>query len=291
MENILTLYPTDWREYELLDSGAQMKLERFGEYVIARPDPRALWRQHLSQKEWLLADATFSYTASDRGNWKIRKTPPKPWILHYKKFTFLLAVTEFKHLGVFPEQAVSWDWISEMNSRKKINVLNLFAYTGGTTLAVAAAGSKVTHVDSAKPAISWANENARLSKLERAPIRWIVDDVYKFVQRESRRGIKYDALIMDPPRFGHGISGEIWKIEKHLPELLDACKKILIPQPAYILINAYTADLSSLALRYLLEDITNHQKGILESGELALLESNGKRLLPSGIFARWKSKE
>lgn len=288
METILTLYPTQWKEYELLDSGERMKLERFGEYIIARPDPRALWSCARGEKEWKQAHAVFSYKNSDHGEWKILKIPPTEWLLRYKKLVFSLTTTEFKHLGVFPEQAVNWDWIAS-TVKSNMKVLNLFAYTGGATLSAAEAGASVTHVDSDKRAVSWASENAALSDLENAPIRWIVDDVYKFVEREIRRGVQYDALIMDPPRFGHGAKGEIWKIEKHLPELLTLCKNILVSSPSFILINAYTADLSSLALRHLLTDMVKKHRGILESGELALEEISQNRLLPSGIFARWKS--
>ena len=258
-------YPTQWKDYELIDSGEGQKLERFASYTIVRTDPRALWHKR-AQDEWN----------------NVKEPPTHPWNISYKHLTFLLRTTVFKHVGVFPEQAVNWDWVASRSS--ELNILNLFAYTGGATLAAASSGARVTHVDSVKSTIAWARENAQASGLGRAPIRWIEEDAYKYVLREGRRGNTYDAIIMDPPRFGRGSKGEVWKIEEDLPKLLDACKTILSPKPAFFLINAYTTDLSSLVLHHLMNDLFDKN---MEFGELALKESTGGRLLPCGIFARW----
>ncbi|MBI4062524.1 class I SAM-dependent methyltransferase [Candidatus Gottesmanbacteria bacterium] len=258
--------PADWKDYELIDSGDGAKLERFGSYTIARTDPRALWQKR----------------ASDQWNSAV-KPPQRPWKISYKHLTFLLRTTEFKHVGIFPEQAVNWDWL--YSRADGLNILNLFAYTGGATLAAASAGAHVTHVDSVKSTIAWARENVVASNLSSTPIRWIEEDAYKFVLREGRRGNTYDAIIMDPPRFGRGSKGEVWKIEEDLPKLLEACKQILSPKPAFFLINAYTADLSSLVPRHMLSNLM--ESDMIEFGELALKETIGGRLLPNGIFARW----
>lgn len=265
MNTIKIEYPTLWQDYELIDSGEGQKLERFGPHITERADPRTLWKKQNPDK------------------WREAKPiPDEPFRISYKTLSFILHKTEFKHVGIFPEQAVNWDWI--MPKSKGRRVLNLFAYTGGSTLAAASGGGMVTHVDSTKSALTWAGENAQASGLGNAPIRWIQEDAYKFVVREGRRGNTYDAIIMDPPRFGRGSKGEVWKIEEDLPKLLDACKQILSAKPSFFLINAYTADLSSLVLHNILGDFLD---GNIESGELALKESSAGRLLPSGIFVRW----
>lgn len=266
MNTINIEYPTQWKDYELIDSGQGQKLERFAMYTFARTDPRALWHKR-APDQWNSAD----------------EPPQRPWNISYKHLTFLLRTTEFKHVGVFPEQAVNWDWIVSRSG--ELNILNLFAYTGGATLAAAASGARVTHVDSVKSTIAWARENVVASNLRNAPIRWIEEDAYKFVLREGRRGNTYDAIIMDPPRFGRGSKGEVWKIEEDLPKLLRACGAIISKKPSFILINAYTADLSSLVLHHMLADLMHN--GDIQFGELALKESLGGRLLPNGIFARW----
>lgn len=279
-------YPTEWTEYDLLDSGDGEKLERFGTYMIARPDPRALW-QKTNPELWENADATFTRTDPKTGRWDIRTTPPTPWALRYKTLTFTLRPTEFKHVGIFPEQAANWNWLESTIQGRPLNVLNLFAYTGGATMACLAAGAKVTHVDAAKSTIVWAKENLAASSLTEKPIRWIEDDAYKFVMRESKRGNTYDGIILDPPRFGRGSKGEVWKLEEHLPQLLVACKRILSTSPAFVLINAYTADISPIVLDRLMGDMTAELGGTVESGELTLKESSSGRLLPNGIFSRW----
>jgi len=209
--------------------------------------------------------------------------------VRYDRLTFILRPTEFKHVGVFPEQAVNWLWLTKTIGGKPLNVLNLFAYTGGATMAAAAAGAKVTHVDAVKSTIDWAHENIRASNLVDKPVRWIEEDAYKFVLRESRRGSTYDGIIMDPPRFGRGTKGEVWKLEDDLPKLVNACISILSPNPTFFLLNAYTADLSSIAVANLLTSAMSRHKGTVSFGELALKESSSGRLLPNGIFARWST--
>ncbi len=286
MEDITISYPTDWTDYELIDSGRGMKLERFGDYVVARPDPRALWDQHAPHL-WEKTDAHYERTNATEGLWHITNPPPNPWIIGYQHLKFILKPTSFKHVGVFPEQATNWQWMASQIQGNPLKILNLFAYTGGATMAAAAAGGHVTHVDSIKSTITWARENVEGSGLQDKPIRWIEDDAYKFVVKEGKRGALYDGIIMDPPRFGRGTKGEIWKIEEDLPKLLTALKAILSPSPKFILLNAYTADLSSLVVRHVLEDLMKDYGGKVSFGELTVQESQGKRLLPSGIFARW----
>lgn len=281
--------PDDWKDYELIDSGDGGKLERFGTYTIARPDPRAIWEISAPKETWDNADALYVRTNKDSGDWQIKTPPPSPWHVRYDTIVFTLKPTSFKHVGIFPEQAINWRWMTELIRGKSPNILNLFAYTGGATLAAAAAGAKVTHVDSAKSTIAWAKENAQASHLSDAPIRWIVDDAYKFAQREVRRGNSYDAIIMDPPRFGRGSQGEVWKLEENLPKLLSVCKQLLSTHPLFILINAYTADMSSVVIERLLSDLTRHLAGHVTLAELALKETASGRLLPSGICARWQA--
>lgn len=287
MEEVRVEYPTDWTDYELLDSGQGEKMERFGLFTIVRPDPRALWAKRGADDLWKKANAAYIRTSITEGHWQTRQAPPNPWRISYRHLTFGLKPTEFKHVGVFPEQATNWNWLGNVIKRKPLNILNLFAYTGAATLAAAAAGARVTHVDSVKSTIAWARENAALSKLTNKPIRWIEDDAYKFALRESRRAARYDGIIMDPPRFGRGAKGEVWKIEQDLPRLFETVKQILAPTPTFILINAYTADLSSLVIHHMLEDLTKDLEGVITFGELALKQTSDGRLLPNGIFARW----
>ena len=246
MTTITTEFPTDWEDYELIDTGDGGKLERFGDYRLVRPDPRILWTRRLSDEVWDSAMAVYRRADIKSGEWEVKTSPPNPWLIRYHGLTFTLRPTEFKHVGVFPEQAVNWNWLTKTIAGKPLNVLNLFAYTGGATMASLAAGARVTHVDAAKSAISWANDNIKASGLSEKPVRWIEEDAYKFILREAKRGKTYDGIIMDPPRFGRGSKGEVWKLENDLPKLLRACKEILSPNPSLILINAYTADISSL---------------------------------------------
>lgn len=287
MDNTISiLSPTSWEDYELIDSGEGAKLERFGSYIISRPDPRAIWKRGAPNALWDKAQAIYVRNTKDEGHWSIRESSPSDWKIQYNDLTFTLKPTSFKHVGVFPEQAVNWEWMKLAIGDKPVKVLNLFAYTGGATLACLAAGAEVTHVDSSKPAIDWANENVRASGLQNKPVHWILEDVVKFVNREVRRKHTYDAIILDPPRFGRGTKGEVWKIETALPNLLELCKSILAPKPTFFLINAYTADLSSVVLGNMLTDTMG--SGV-DFGELTIKDTTSGRLLPNGIFARWRA--
>jgi 23S rRNA (cytosine1962-C5)-methyltransferase len=276
------LVPEKWRDYELIDSGEGKKLERWGQYIIARPDARIVWKKG-NNEVWGKADATYDDTG-----WKFKEDPPTKWQINYDGIKFILKPTDFKHTGVFPEQAANWEWIRE-NSRRvlKCKVLNLFAYTGGATMAAALGGAFVTHVDSSRPAMMWASENAKITGVGKEAIRWIQEDALKFVQREIRRGVKYDGIIMDPPKFGRGASGEVWKLEDNLPKLVSACKELLSPTPLFFLINAYTADMSHIALGNLLSGVLGANT---DHGEIGLRESERGYILPAGIFARWDFK-
>lgn len=287
--SITLLAPTDWKEYELIDSGDGMKLERFNRYIVARPDPRAIWQRSADKTVWDRADANFVRLTSDDGRWDIRTPPPNDWNVRYYDLVFTLKPTSFKHVGIFPEQAVNWQWMRNTINGAPLKVLNLFAYTGGATMAALSAGAQVTHVDSAKSTIEWAKANAAASNLSEKPVRWIADDAYKFAFRETKRKNTYDGIILDPPRFGRGPKGEIWKIEDDLPKLLSVCKELLSPNAKFILVNAYTADLSGLVLSHLIHDIMRNQKGTITSGELTIADSTSGRLLPNGIFARWSA--
>jgi 23S rRNA (cytosine1962-C5)-methyltransferase len=272
-------------DYELLDSGRVEKLERFGTYVLVRPDPQALWVKGLPESEWTSADA--AYTREDReGKWQINKELPKEWQINFGGLQFIIKPTSFKHTGLFPEQLPNWEWMTH-NKIEGSSVLNLFGYTGGATLAAAKAGAKVTHVDASKTAVAWAKENAKASGLDETPIRWIVEDTLTFVRREIKRGVKYEGLIMDPPAFGHGPSGELWKIEESLIELISLCQELLSDNPKFFLINGYAAGYSSLAFAYNLEPLQKKLGGEIEHGDLTIEEKRSGRLLPCGIFARW----
>jgi 23S rRNA (cytosine1962-C5)-methyltransferase len=279
------LATTGWEDYELLDSGNGQRLERFAKYVISKPDPQAIWKPNLSQVEWDKADA--KYMEKD---WSPNSLPTK-WPLTYKNIQFYAKLTPFKHTGVFPEQVLNWDYMQDRikNVGKETSVLNLFGYTGIASLVCAANGAKVTHLDGSKPAITWARENQALSGLSDKPIRWILDDAVQFTAREARRGNIYDAIIMDPPVYGHGPSGEIWDFNHNFPELLTNCRKILSPKPVFVIVNAYAISSSSLMLTNTMEDYLGLNKEKIEYGELALEEKSRGRLLSTGIFARYSS--
>ena len=288
-------------DYELLDSGDGEKLERYGEVVVARPDPQTLWKKNLTEDHWQKADAYFSPTTPNpssgrRGQdtaWSFRIDLPERWPIELAGLKFWIKLSAFKHTGVFPEQASNWDWIREKikkSTRKEnLKVLNLFGYTGGATLATAQAGAEVVHVDGSKSAIGWARDNAELSGLADKPVRWILDDAQKFVAREIKRGKKYDGIIMDPPAFGHGPGGEMWKIEENFLQLLDACKEILSDKPLFMIVNGYASGYSAIAYKNSLGDLLKEFGGGIEIGELTIAEKSGRRLLPAGIFARWSS--
>lgn len=273
------------KDYELLDSGSGEKLERYGKFVVRRPDPQALWPQTLSERDWQNADAYFSV----KGKWQSKRALPDRWPVEIDQWKFWIKLSSFKHTGVFPEQLANWQWIYKQikNSKKKdISVLNLFAYTGGATLAAASAGAKVCHVDASKVALNWAKDNAQLSHLSGKPIRWLLDDAVAFVKRELRRGNKYDAIIMDPPAFGHGPTGQLWKIENDFVPFLADCVKLLSDKPLFILVNGYASGYSALAYHQSLQMVLSHQFNTIESGELLIPEKAEQRFLPCGIFAR-----
>lgn len=280
------------KDYELLDSGNGEKLERYGPYILRRPDPEALWEKRKDLSFWDNAELRFVRN-NNKTKWVTKEGTSRNWNIVFGDLNFSIRPTSFKHTGLFPEQLPNWQWTEKVIKKallkkdKTISVLNLFGYTGGATLAAAKAGAEVCHVDGSKTAVEWARVNAQLSGLEDAPIRWIVDDVLVFLKREIKRGRKYDAIIMDPPSFGHGPKDELWKIEEHFLLLMKLCKEILSDDPLFIIINGYTAGYSSIAYENNLKDIMKEYKGEIEIGELVIEESEGERLLPCGIFARW----
>lgn len=281
------------KDYELLDSGEGEKLERYGDVVVARPDPQALWNKNLPETEWQKGDAYFKRASFD-ANWSLRNDLPERWPVELGGLKFWIKLSAFKHTGIFPEQAGNWDWIREKITKagrtEPIKMLNLFGYTGGATLAAAQAGAEVVHVDGSKVAIGWARDNAALSGLAEKPVRWILDDAQKFVAREIKRGKKYDGIIMDPPAFGHGAEGEVWKIELDLLPLLESCKQILSDQPLFFIINGYASGYSAVAYQNSLGDLMKQFGGEIEIGELTIAEKDSERLLPAGIFARWSAE-
>jgi 23S rRNA (cytosine1962-C5)-methyltransferase len=271
------------KDYDLIDSGDGRRLERFGKYLLDRPDPEVLWQKNLPENEWQKADAVF------RDHWIIKTDIPEQWELSYNDIKFWARLTPFKHTGVFPEQASQWDYILENLKSKNANVLNLFAYTGIASLFSAKAGAKVTHLDASRPAITWANENRELNGMQDAPIRWIIDNAITFTEREIKRGVKYDAIIMDPPVYGHGPNGEIWDFNKDFPRLLKNCKQIISDKPLFVLVNAYAVSSSSTSLANTLQGFFGKLGGNIENGELTLKEKSGGRLLSTGIWAKWNS--
>ncbi len=273
------------RDYELLDSGREEKLERYGSVVLSRPDPQALWEKGLGDGEWGIANGRFERKGKE-GEWHA-KDLPKEWQIEFGGLQFLIKPTSFKHTGLFPEQLSNWEWVAQSGVEGK-KVLNLFGYTGGATLAAAKAGAEVTHVDASKTAVAWARENAAASGLGERPIRWIVEDVLVFVKREIKRGNKYDAIIMDPPAFGHGPKKELWKIEEDFLELMQLCEQLLSDKPLFVLINGYAAGYSALAFAYNLNRFVKKFGGAIEYGDLSIAESKNERVLPCGIFARWR---
>ncbi len=278
-----------WADYELLDSGDGRKLERFGPYRFVRPEPQAIWRPALPADAWERADAFFRPESTEGGQWHMTRPLPPRWALHYRHLRFWVQPTPFRHLGVFPEQASHWEWLMRLiaEAGRPIRVLNLFGYTGIATLAAAAAGAQVTHVDASKKGIAWARDNQVLSGLSDAPIRWLLDDAVKFVKREARRTSHYDGFIIDPPPFGRGPKGEIWRLEDDLPTLLMTCRQIFSPQPLFVVLTAYAIKLSALSLYNLLQDIMAGYGGTLNAGEMILRESHAGRALSTAIFARW----
>lgn len=279
-----------WKDYELLDASDGERLERWGKYILVRPDPQIIWRGVARHPLWQRADAVYRRSAAGGGAWKQNRLPAE-WKINYRDLTFLIKPMGFKHTGLFPEQAANWDWFSEKIKRagRPIKVLNLFAYTGGATVAAAKAGASVVHVDAAKGMVAQAKENARLSGLADAPIRYIVDDCKKFVEREHKRGNFYDAVIMDPPSYGRGPSGEVWKIEDSIDELVGLAAGLLSREPLFFLINSYTTGLSPLAMSYILDlKVRARFGGKTTAEELGLKVTKTGSYLPCGASARWE---
>lgn len=284
------LSTTGWEEYALLDSGNGYRLEKFGNYILQRPDPQIIWKRKLPLSEWDKADAIFKRVTEDKGQWVRKNTLPDKWLVTYKDLSFWSKMSPFKHTGIFPEQHLQWDFIIEkiQKAQRPTSVLNLFAYTGIASLAAAAAGARVTHVDASKPTIAWAKENQEASNLTDRSIRWILDDAVKFTQREIKRGVKYDGIILDPPVFGHGPDGRVWKFNVDFPKLMELVKQVLSDSPLFVIVNAYAISSSSLMLQNVLEDYLGDLGGTITSGELVLQEKTNKRLLSTGIFARFE---
>ena len=280
----------NWKDYEVIDTSEGEKLERWGKYILLRPDPQVIWNTPRKNPAWKKINAHYHRSKKGGGEWEFFDLPEQ-WSIHYKDLTFHLKPFSFKHTGLFPEQAANWDWFSDLikNAKRPIKVLNLFAYTGGATCAAAKAGASVTHVDASKGMVTWAKENAAASGLAEAPIRWIVDDCVKFVEREIRRGNHYDAIIMDPPSYGRGPKGEIWKIEEKIHAFIGLCEQLLSDEPLFFLVNSYTTGLAPAVLSYLIAtEIIPKHGGFVESNEVGLPVSDNGLILPCGAAGRWQ---
>jgi len=293
MPELSLLAPPPWSDYELLDTGNGAKLERFGQYTLVRPETQAIWSPSRSEREWQRADATFEKSRGGDdgpGTWQFRRPLPEQWQMHHNNLRFWARLTPFRHTGVFPEHSAHWHWLAEQAAAgSEPRALVLFGYTGLSTLALAAAGARVTHVDASKPAVRWAQENQELSGLESRPIRWLVDDVGKFVAREARRGARYDIILLDPPVFGRGPRGEVWRLAEQLPALVDQCAQLLSERPLAVLLSAYATNMSALTLANVLGDRLKPFGGATSAGELVLAEAGTGRLMPAALFAAWSS--
>ena len=283
-----------WKDYKILDMADGQKLEKWGDIILSRPDPQIIWKQKSFPEKWNKINATYHRSKTGGGSWEFNKKLPQKWQIKYKDLTFNIKPMGFKHTGLFPEQAVNWDWMIETIKQAKekrkseIKVLNLFAYTGGATVACLSAGASVCHVDSSKGMTTWAKENVVSSGLEDRSVRFIVDDVIKFVNREIRRGNTYDAIIMDPPSYGRGANGEVWQFENNLYDLVELCTKVLSKKPLFFLINSYTTGISSKVLEDIIYlTVAKKYKGKIESGEIGLPMEESKLILPCGIYGRW----
>ena len=286
----------EWKDYKIIDMADGQKLEKWGDVILSRPDPQIIWKDKSYPKKWKEINATYHRSSSGGGSWEFNKKMPKQWQIKYKNLTFNIKPMGFKHTGLFPEQAVNWDWmINKIKSEKReIKVLNLFGYTGGATMACSYAGAtEVVHVDAAKGMVEWAKENMKLSKLENNKIRFIVDDCIKFVEREIRRGNKYDVIIMDPPSYGRGPNGEKWKFEENIYNLINLCIKVLSDKPLFFLINSYTTGISSSVLENILKLklVPLYPAGTVDSGEIGLPITKNNMVLPCGIYGRWQCND
>ena len=278
-----------WKDYEVIDPSCGEKLERWGRYILLRPDPQVIWKTEKTVPEWNRLNGHYHRSSKGGGEWEFFKLPEE-WTISYRELNFRLKPFSFKHTGLFPEQAVNWDWCSERirEAGRPVKVLNLFAYTGGATLAAASAGASVTHVDASKGMVTWAKENAAASHLENAPVRWLVDDCVKFVEREIRRGNKYDGIIMDPPSYGRGPKGEIWKIEESIYPFVELAAQLLSDDALFFLINSYTTGLQPAVLSYMLNTVIQKKRGgEVQSSEIGLPVSSNGLVLPCGATGRW----
>jgi 23S rRNA (cytosine1962-C5)-methyltransferase len=281
----------NWSDYELIDSGAGRKLERFGMNKLIRPEAEAVWQPQLPEREWQQAAAEFVPSAEENGgHWVARREKVNPWQIRYQQLNFQLMLSNSKQVGIFPEQACQWDWVSGLiqNAKRDFRVLNLFGYTGGISMAAAAAGAQVTHLDASKKAVQWAKENQALCQLPSTSIRWMLDDGLKFVQREARRGSRYQGIILDPPKFGRGPKGEVWEFYRDFPELIRACEKILADDAEFLLVTAYAIKASSITIGNAVRDALAGRGGNVTQGEVCLREKSGGRLLSMAIFGRWQ---
>ena len=282
-----------WKDYELIDADSGKRLERWGSYILVRPDPQVIWKNCRAHSAWKKADAVYNRSKSGGGSWNENKLPEE-WKINYRDLTFSIKPMGFKHTGLFPEQAVNWKMTADIikNAGRPVKVLNLFAYTGGATVAALNAGASVTHVDASKGMTLWAKENAAASKLSDAPVRWLVDDCIKFVQREIRRGNKYDIIIMDPPSYGRGPGGEVWKLENEVYDFVELCSQLLYEDSLMVLINSYTTGLSPSVMEYILgETVQKEFGGTTESDEIGIpVSSKPGRVLPCGASAIWLGK-
>jgi 23S rRNA (cytosine1962-C5)-methyltransferase len=296
MEELHLTAQTGWSDYELIDSGDGEKLERFGEFIVSRPDPQIIWPKSQPQV-WQQAQARFQRTHQDKGIWKTRAKLPEQWPVHWQDLTFMAKLSPFKHTGIFPEQSAHWQWmrdqlqsLKQQQPQYQPHILNLFAYTGGASIVCAHQGAKVTHVDASRSSIGWAKNNQAASGLDDKSIRWILDDVVKFVGREVKRGSKYDGIILDPPVYGHGPQGERWEFKESLPVLLELCSQILVEKTSFILINAYAVSTSAITLGNLLKTMMKSYSGQIQLGELVLQPAQPGYMVSTGIWARWSAE-
>ena len=285
------LIADDWKDYELIDTGSGERLERWGEFILRRPDPQIIWPIGNDTRIWDGADARYHRSSKGGGSWEFKRELPQRWTISYNGLTFYVRPTDFKHTGLFPEQAVNWKWITDKinGADRPVKVINLFAYTGAATVSAASAGAEVCHVDAAKGMVNWAKENLALSGFADRPVRFITDDVLKFVKREKRRGRLYDAVIMDPPSYGRGPDGEVWKLEDALYNLIEECANILSGEPLFFLVNSYTTGFSPTVVGNILKmQIQNKFAGNVETGEVGLPVRASGLVLPCGIYGRWE---
>ncbi len=288
---LLMLNSPDWVDYALLDSGNRLKLEQFGPYRLVRPEDQATWRPTLPQAEWSAAHAQFHLRPNkNEGQWEFRQTLPEKWAMRYRDISFYVRPTPFRHMGVFPEQTTHWDWMANLIKKadRPIRVLNLFGYTGLASLVAAQAGAHVTHVDASKPTVAWGRENQTLAGLADKPIRWIVEDTIKYVEREVKRGSRYEGILLDPPPFGHGPKGEIWKFADSLPRLLAGCQQLWGRQPLFMILTAYTTQADLPDLQQMVGKTVAGWGGAFSAGTAGIIEESAGRVLEPATFVRWE---